>query len=69
MVSFSNDSLLLAAFVLRVAGISSPEPNNETLRFHSFQCLSYVAPLIWSVRESSLCGSVNRELFARNGPD
>ncbi|KZT05660.1 calcium activated cation channel [Laetiporus sulphureus 93-53] len=47
IVSFMTDSLLLVAFILRVAGIASEEPSSVTLRILSFQCLSFVAPLIW----------------------
>ncbi|EED82653.1 predicted protein [Postia placenta Mad-698-R] len=47
VISFLTDSLLLVAFVLRVVGVSSPEPRSVTIRILSFQCLSFVAPLIW----------------------
>ncbi|PCH40875.1 calcium activated cation channel [Wolfiporia cocos MD-104 SS10] len=47
VVSFVTDLLLSAAFVLRVAGVASPEPRSYNLRIWSFQCLSFVAPLIW----------------------
>ncbi|EMD40953.1 hypothetical protein CERSUDRAFT_111528 [Gelatoporia subvermispora B] len=46
IISFVTDSLLLAAFVLRVSGMSSSPPQDYTLRTISFQCLSFVAPLI-----------------------
>ncbi|KAH9948400.1 hypothetical protein B0H21DRAFT_690173 [Amylocystis lapponica] len=47
IVSFLTDSLLLAAFVLRVLGIVSTGPDSVLLRTRSFQCLSFIAPLIW----------------------
>ncbi|TCD69242.1 hypothetical protein EIP91_008345 [Steccherinum ochraceum] len=47
VVAFITDSLLLAAFILRVVGISSDDANNSLMRLRSFQCLSFVAPLIW----------------------
>jgi len=47
VVSMITDSLLLAAFVLRVSGISSSPPQDYILRTRSLQCLSFVAPLIW----------------------
>ncbi|KAI0940130.1 hypothetical protein AcV5_001321 [Taiwanofungus camphoratus] len=47
IVSVLTDSLLLTAFILRVAGIASTEPRSVELRLISFQCLSFVAPLIW----------------------
>lgn len=50
-----TDSLLLSAFILRVAGIASAGQANPTLRLRSFQCLSFVAPLIWYVFRLVLC--------------
>lgn len=47
IVSLCIDALLMTAFCLRVAGISSSGPGNYNLRLKSFQCLSFVAPLIW----------------------
>ncbi|GBE79923.1 calcium activated cation channel [Sparassis crispa] len=47
VVSFLTDSLLLAAFILRVWGIAAADPQSVMLRTRSFQCLSFVAPLIW----------------------
>ncbi|KAL6305806.1 hypothetical protein BKA93DRAFT_816703 [Sparassis latifolia] len=46
VVSFLTDSLLLAAFILRVWGIAAADPQSVMLRTRSFQCLSFVAPLI-----------------------
>ncbi|KAI0727308.1 hypothetical protein C8Q72DRAFT_841133 [Fomitopsis betulina] len=47
IVSVTTDALLTAAFVLRVAGIVSSDPQSSTFRLRAFQCLSFVAPLIW----------------------
>ncbi|EJF62394.1 calcium activated cation channel [Dichomitus squalens] len=49
IVSFISDSLLTAAFVLRVAGIVAANHGgqSDSLRYHSFQCLSFAAPLLW----------------------
>ena len=47
IVSLITDSLLLSAFILRMAGIASGHNENSPLRLRSFQCLSFVAPLIW----------------------
>ena len=47
VVSVTTDSLLTAAFALRVAGIVSSDPQSATFRLRAFQCLSFVAPLIW----------------------
>jgi hypothetical protein len=55
VISFATNSLLFAAFVLRVAGITSGAAHGgETLRLRSFQVLSFVAPFIWLVLCSSL---------------
>ncbi|KAI0082361.1 calcium activated cation channel [Panus rudis PR-1116 ss-1] len=47
VVSVCTDALLVAAFSLRIAGILSHGEGNAVLRIRSFQCLSFVAPLIW----------------------
>ncbi|KAM5535497.1 hypothetical protein V8D89_010834 [Ganoderma adspersum] len=48
IVSFAMDSLLTAAFVLRIAGIAaSDQAHSDVLRLRSFQCLSFAAPLLW----------------------
>ncbi|OCH94327.1 calcium activated cation channel [Obba rivulosa] len=47
IISIIVNTLLLAAFILRVIGIASAPPQDYTLRTRSFQCLSFVAPLIW----------------------
>lgn len=46
-VSLMTDSLLIAAFSLRVTGIAAQGDRETLLRTRSFQCLSFVAPLIW----------------------
>ncbi|KAI0796957.1 hypothetical protein C8Q75DRAFT_218668 [Abortiporus biennis] len=46
-VSFLTDALLLTTFTLRVIGIFSTGEDNSNLRLRSFQCLSFIAPLIW----------------------
>lgn len=51
MTNFLTDGLLLSAFALRVAGLSTDngaDPDKaEALQLKSFQVLSCVAPLIW----------------------
>ncbi|KAH7887552.1 hypothetical protein F5I97DRAFT_1805205 [Phlebopus sp. FC_14] len=47
VVAFVTDVLLLAAFVLRVAGLSTTGGQTNALRLKSFQVLSFVAPFIW----------------------
>jgi hypothetical protein len=55
VISFATNALLLAAFTLRVVGITSgAAQGGETLRLRSFQVLSFVAPFIWLVLCSSL---------------
>ncbi|KAG1846767.1 hypothetical protein DFJ58DRAFT_798534 [Suillus subalutaceus] len=46
-VAFITDSILLAAFLLRIAGLCATGNNSNTLRLRSFQVLSFVAPFIW----------------------
>ncbi|KIJ69974.1 hypothetical protein HYDPIDRAFT_104644 [Hydnomerulius pinastri MD-312] len=46
VVAFFTDALLLAAFILRVAGLSAIGDQATTYRLHSFQVLSFVAPFI-----------------------
>ncbi|KAG2156276.1 hypothetical protein DEU56DRAFT_766342 [Suillus clintonianus] len=47
VVAFITDSLLLAACLLRIAGIYATGDHSNTLRLRSFQVLSFVAPFIW----------------------
>ena len=47
VVSVTTDCLLTAAFALRVAGIVTSDPQSSTFRLRAFQCLRFVAPLIW----------------------
>lgn len=49
VVSFTMDSLLTAAFAIRIAGIASvgDQAQSDILRYRSFQCLSFAAPLLW----------------------
>ncbi|OAX44017.1 hypothetical protein K503DRAFT_846787 [Rhizopogon vinicolor AM-OR11-026] len=47
VVAFITDSLLLAAFVLRIVGYYATGDQSSNLRFRSFQVLSFVAPFIW----------------------
>ncbi len=49
IVSFAMDSLLTAAFAIRMAGIAtiSDQAQSDALRYRSFQCLSFAAPLLW----------------------
>lgn len=46
-VSLMTDALLVAAFSFRVAGIAAQGDRETQLRIKGFQCLSFVAPLIW----------------------
>ena len=46
-VSLIADGLLIAAFVLRIAGIATMGEHGATFRLRSFQCLSFAAPLLW----------------------
>lgn len=46
-VTFITDSLLFAAFILRVIGIQGSPEQQVSYRLSSFQVLSYVAPFIW----------------------
>ncbi|KAH8094840.1 hypothetical protein BXZ70DRAFT_991717 [Cristinia sonorae] len=54
-ISFMIDTLLFSAFILRIVGIASSETNNHAMRLRSFQCLSFVAPMI--------CLTFNAELI------
>ncbi|KAI1796187.1 calcium activated cation channel [Ganoderma leucocontextum] len=49
IVSFAADCLLTVAFALRVAGIAAinDQAQSDALRYRSFQCLSFAAPLLW----------------------
>jgi hypothetical protein len=47
VVAFITDSILLAAFLLRIAGVCATGDQSNTLRLRSFQVLSFVAPFIW----------------------
>ncbi|KAG2060138.1 hypothetical protein BDR06DRAFT_948194 [Suillus hirtellus] len=47
VVAFITDSLLLAACLLRIAGLCTTGDHSNTLRLRSFQVLSFVAPFIW----------------------
>ncbi|THG98320.1 hypothetical protein EW026_g3838 [Hermanssonia centrifuga] len=46
-VSFATDALLITAFALRVAGMTTEGDRSSSFRIQSFQWLSFVAPLIW----------------------
>jgi hypothetical protein len=49
-IAFVTDSLLIAAFALRVVGLREENANPEhavALRLKSFQVLSFVSPFIW----------------------
>ncbi|KAG2155006.1 uncharacterized protein EDB93DRAFT_1080810 [Suillus bovinus] len=47
IAAFITDSLMLAAFLLRIAGLCTTGDHSNTLRLRSFQVLSFVAPFIW----------------------
>jgi len=46
-ISFITDSLLLAAFTLRMIGFGSSGDQAASMRLYSFQILSCVSPFIW----------------------
>lgn len=46
-IAFITDSLLLAAFIIRLLGIHGEPDQQAALRLKSFQVLSFVAPFIW----------------------
>ncbi|KAF8914195.1 calcium activated cation channel [Gymnopilus junonius] len=52
VVAFVTDSLLLAAFILRIGGLLEEGDRETSLRLHSFQVLSCVSPFIWFVFDS-----------------
>ncbi|KAF5358902.1 hypothetical protein D9758_004822 [Tetrapyrgos nigripes] len=54
VVAIITDSLLLAAFILRVIGIRAIDEKSTHLRVTSFQVLSFVSPLIWMSTSSLL---------------
>lgn len=47
LVSFTTDSLLITAFILRLVGLTTTGPYSDSMRLKSFQVLSFVSPLIW----------------------
>ncbi|EKM79852.1 hypothetical protein AGABI1DRAFT_57071 [Agaricus bisporus var. burnettii JB137-S8] len=47
IIALVTDSLLLAAFILRVMGVQTSNKTGENWRLYSFQILSCVAPFIW----------------------
>jgi hypothetical protein len=50
VVAFVTDTLLVVAFVIRLVGLRTHEDEEAiALRLKSFQVLSFVSPLIWSV--------------------
>ncbi|KAM6496066.1 hypothetical protein JOM56_008772 [Amanita muscaria] len=54
VISFIIDAILLSAFILRVVGITSSGERSADMRLHSFRVLSYVAPLLWMLKESGI---------------
>lgn len=46
-IAFITDSILLAAFTLRVIGLQAPQDQEAIYRLRSFQVLSFVSPFIW----------------------
>ncbi|KAF8165552.1 calcium activated cation channel [Crassisporium funariophilum] len=46
-IAFITDSLLMAAFVLRVIGLGTQGDQEAAMRLRSFQILSCVSPFIW----------------------
>ncbi|KAH0587840.1 hypothetical protein H2248_006596 [Termitomyces sp. 'cryptogamus'] len=47
VIAFITDSLFVAAFTLRVIGLSSTGETSSDARLKSFQVLSFAAPFIW----------------------
>ncbi|KAL0580084.1 Calcium channel yvc1 [Marasmius crinis-equi] len=50
VISLVTDSLLIAAFSIRMAGLTSTGDRSTNLRVVSFQVLSFVSPFIWMSR-------------------
>src|SRR5712671_4373124 len=48
-VATITDALLFTALTLRLSGLAASGGKQDQLRLHSFQVLSFVAPLIWCV--------------------
>lgn len=51
-ITFITDSILLAAFTLRMIGLASTGDQEDSIRRYSFQVLSCVSPFIWCVYEA-----------------
>lgn len=47
VIAFITNTLLLLAFIFRVAGFAVKESHASDLRMKSFQILSFVAPFLW----------------------
>ena len=47
VIAFITHTLLLLAFIFRIAGIEATDSQASDLRLKSFQVLSFVAPFIW----------------------
>ncbi|KAF9057937.1 calcium activated cation channel [Panaeolus papilionaceus] len=47
IITLITDTLLLAAFTLRITGLTSPPDKQAAYQLQSFQVLSFVAPFIW----------------------
>lgn len=47
VIAFITNTLLLLAFILRIAGFEATGSQASDLRLKSFQVLSFVAPFIW----------------------
>ncbi|KDR83970.1 hypothetical protein GALMADRAFT_236519 [Galerina marginata CBS 339.88] len=67
-IAFVTDSLLLAAFILRIAGFLAGGDKAAGIRLHSFQVLSCVSPLIWYLL-SVLAIGFGQGLYALDAAD
>lgn len=47
VIAFITNTLLLLAFIFRLASLEAAEDRASDLRLKSFQILSFVAPFIW----------------------
>ncbi|KAF8551478.1 hypothetical protein OG21DRAFT_1499116 [Imleria badia] len=57
VIAFITNTLLLAAFTLRIAGLAAAGSRAGDLKLYSFQVLSFVAPFIWYMGTMQICVS------------
>ncbi|KAG6378638.1 calcium activated cation channel [Boletus reticuloceps] len=56
-IALITNTLLLLAFIFRVAGFKAADSHAGDLRLKSFQILSFVAPFIWYIGTMQICVS------------